>query len=136
MVKQKYGITLRLSAAATRRIAKGAGLAYVPATATVIAGQNQHLRPDIVDERTVAGKEGFRFWRRVIKCAPENRGKVVVLIERALPGHVFTEEEQRLLNVELRWITGADGVSTQERPILYLNHDEKVFWAHDGATKE
>jgi hypothetical protein len=117
---------------------KSAGLASVTISTTAGAGKNEHNRPNIVVDRVTASREWHRFSHRVIKPAPGNRGKVITLIEVTAnhKDYVFSAAEQRLMNVELRWISRTDGSFEQERPILYLNHDEKVFWAHDGITRE
>ena len=110
---------------------------YVPATATVKAGQNQKTRPDITLERARAGRAWKRIQHKVIKPAPEDAIAAKNILREKKSGVPFTDAEQAILNVRLRWFTSADGLTlVQERPILYLNHDEKVFWAHDGVKRE
>ena len=136
--KKAYGEDLRLSRSATRQLMKNVGGVYVPATSTVQAGQNQKCRPDIVCDRVVAGREWKRIQHKVIKPAPEDRAAVNEMLRSKPEGYIFTTEEQQLMNVQLRYFGGmsADDPLRQERPVLYLNHDEKVFWAQDGVKRE
>ena len=120
----------------TLRLAKAAGIVHVPASATKKAGQNEHDRPDVVPERAQAAKEMHAQQHRIISPAPEDMGAVKTLLDSAPKGHFFTDEQQRLMNVQLRMVSNASGGQRQERPLLYLSHDEKVFWAHDGRTFE
>ena len=129
--KATYGVDLHLSMTTLLRAVKAAGCEYAPKKAGIEAGQNEHSRPDVVEERTKAAREWSLVQHRIIKVAPEARDAVFTLLSSAKKGHVFSAAEQALMNVALRMVEGV-----QERPILFLNHDEKVFWAHDGVTKE
>jgi hypothetical protein len=135
--KDEYGVDLKLSIAATRLLMKEVGGVYVSAKANVEAGRTQKCRPDIVYERVGAGREWRRIQHKVIKPAPEDRAAVNTMLRGKKEGDIFSTADQQLMNVQLRWWGGVDGEPVrQERPVLYLNHDEKVFWAHDGVIKE
>ena len=122
------------------RLLRAAGLAHASTEPTVAAGSNLHDRPDIGGgggERTAANRDLKELQHRIIKCIAADRDAVFTLLSNVPKNHIFTRAEQALMNVELRWIVRpGGGAAVQERPLSYLNHDEKVFWAHDGPLKE
>lgn len=123
----------------TLRLAKAAGFAHVPAKPTVAAGHHEHDRPDVGGvrgERSTATKEYHALQHRIIKPAPEDLAAAKTLLDTSAKGHIFTEPEQLLLGVQLRLVSYTAGGMRQERPLLYLSHDEKVFWAHEGVLRE
>ena len=134
-VKEKYGVDISLSMTVTLRLAKAAGIVHVPATATK-AGQNDHDKPPVIVERAAASKEMHAEQHRIINPAPGDIPAAKRLLDSAPKGYVFSEAEQRLMNIQLRDVPDGKGGSKQEGPLLYLSHDEKVFWAHDGVLRE
>jgi hypothetical protein len=136
-INQTYGVDLHLSMTVTHRICRKAGLAHVATGSTTLAGKNEHDRADIVAERAAAMKKLFSLQHRVIKPTTDNVPAVSNLVRGRLLGLPFSDAQQVLMNVQLRWYQlTIGGAWIQERPLLYLSHDEKVFWAHEGATRE
>jgi hypothetical protein len=86
-------------------------------------GADDHDRGEVQLDRAAYARTIAGLQHRIIKPTAANLEPCIALLKDALKGAAFDEEQQRVLGVRLG--VGDDGV--QERPILVLSQDEKLF---------